>query len=80
MISSIVTLVIITVLNVFLIRKIKVQSAFRARSTGEHSAPTSSQKQSSLIAMMVSLCVVFRSDLLTLYNNECKLSLQIHHW
>ena len=59
MIYSIVPLVIITVLNVFLIRKIQVQSAFRARSMGQHSVPTSSPKHLSLIAMMVSLCIVF---------------------
>ena len=58
-IYSIVPLVIITFFNVFLIRKIQVQSAFRARSVGQHSVPTSSPKHLSLIAMMVSLCVVF---------------------
>ena len=58
-IYSIVPLGIITVLNVFLIRKIQIQSAFRARSTGQHSVHTSSPKHLSLIAMMVSLCIVF---------------------
>ena len=59
MIYSFVPLIIITILNVSLMRRIQVQSAFRGRSQGQHSVSTSSMKHLSLFAMMVSLCVFF---------------------
>ena len=79
MMSSIVPLVIITVLNVFLIRKIQFQSAFRARSQGQHSVSTSATQNLSLFAMMVSLCVVFGvsslpGNILIIVNHLCKVT------
>ena len=75
-IYSIIPLVIITVLNVFLIRKVQVQGAFRARSQGQHSVSISS-KNVSLFAMMVSLCVVFAvtslpASIISTVNHLCK--------
>ena len=79
MISSILPLIIITVLNVILIRQIQVQSAFRARSQGQQSVSTSSTKHLSLFAMMVSLCVVFGvtslpGTILIIVNHLCKVT------
>ena len=59
MIYSFVPLIIITVLNVLILRKIQVKHAFRARSQGQHSVSTSFMKNVSLMAMMICLCVVF---------------------
>ena len=76
-IYSIIPLVIITVLNVFLIRKVQVQGAFRARSQGQHSVSISSTKNVSLFAMMVSLCVFFAvtslpASIISTVNHLCK--------
>ena len=46
-------------LNVLLIREIKIQNAVRARFQGKHHRETSSTKNSSLVAMMVSVSLVF---------------------
>ena len=51
--------VLITVLNVFVIRKIQIQNAFRARFQGQHHRQTSCTNSASLVAMMVSVSVVF---------------------
>ena len=55
MLYSFVPLIIITILNILLIRKIQVQDAFRARSKDQHSASKSSMKTRSLVAIMVCL-------------------------
>ena len=83
MIYSIIPLVIITVLNVFLIRKVQVQGAFRARSQGQNSVSTSSTKHLSLFAMMVSLCVVFAvtslpASIIIIVNHLCKFTTGSH--
>ena len=77
MIYSFVPLIIITVLNVLLMRKIQVQNAFRARSQGQHSVSTSFMKNVSLFAMMVCLCVFFAvtslpCTIIMIVNNLCK--------
>ena len=83
MVQSFVPLIIITILNAFLIKRIKVQSAFRARSQGQHSVSAPSRKHLSLVAMMVCLCVVFAltslpGTLIILINYLCKFTTGRH--
>ena len=56
---TVLPLVFITVLNVLLIRQIRVQKAFRAKSQVQNFQPTSFANNSSLIIIMVCVCVVF---------------------
>ena len=79
MLYSFVPLIIITILNILLIRKIQVQDAFRARSQGQHSASKFSMKNRSLVAMMVCLCVVFAAlflpaTILVIVDHLCKVT------
>ena len=74
---SFVPLIIITIFNVLMIRRIQDQSAFRASSQGQHSVSSSSTKHLSLFAMMVSLCMVFAVTslpgmLMIIVNHSCK--------
>ena len=56
---NVLPLVFITVLNVLVVRKIHIQNAFRAGFQGQHCWQTSSTKNASLVAMMVSVSVIF---------------------
>ena len=58
-IYTVLPLSFITVLNVFLIRQIQAQKAFRAKSQIPKYKSTSFANNHSLIAIMVSVCVVF---------------------
>ena len=79
MIYSFVPLIVITVLNVLLLRKIRVINSFRARSQGQHSVSTSFMKNMSLMAMMICLCVVFAvttlpGTILIIIDHLCKVT------
>ena len=56
---TVLPLVFISVLNVLLIRQIRVQKAFRANSQVQNFKPTSFANNSSLVAIMVCVCLVF---------------------
>ena len=56
---TVLPLVFITVLNVLLIRQIQAQKSFKAKSQVQNLKPASFANNSSLIAIMVSVCVVF---------------------
>ena len=77
MIYRFVPLIIITISNVLLMRKIQVQNNFRARSQGHHAVTMSFMKNVSLVAMMVCLCVVFAvtslpCTIIMIVNHLCK--------
>ena len=58
-IYNIIPLILISILNVLILRKIQVQNALRANLQGQHSRPTSSTNNTSLVTMMVCVCVIF---------------------
>ena len=80
---TVLPLVLITVLNVLLIRQIRVQKAFRAKSQIQNCKPTSFANNSSLIAIMVCVCVVFAvyslpAAILDIVNWPCKFTKASH--
>ena len=82
-IYSFVPLIILTIFNVLMIRRIQDQSSFRASSQGQHSVSSSSTKHVSLFAMMVSLCMVFAvtslpGTLIIIVNHLCKFTTGSH--
>ena len=58
-IYNIIPLIFISILNVLILRKIQVQNALRANLQGRQCRPTSSTNNTSLVTMMVSVCVIF---------------------
>ena len=80
---TVLPLVFITVLNVLLIRQIRVRKAFRAKSQVQNFKPTSFANNSSLTAIMVCVCVVFAvsslpSSILDIVNWRCKFTKASH--
>ena len=58
-IYNIIPLIFISILNVLILRKIQVQNALRANLQGQQCRPTSSTNNTSLVTMMVCVCVIF---------------------
>ena len=56
---SIIPFIIITSLNIMLVRKIKAMKKFRQKLVGQHMPRTNASKQTSPVPMMVSICVLF---------------------
>ena len=80
---TVLPLVFISVLNVLLIRQIRVQKAFRANSQVQNFKPPSFADNSSLIAIMVCVCVVFAVSslppaILDIVNWGCKFTKASH--
>ena len=80
---TVLPLIFITVLNVLLIRQIQAQKAFRAKSQVHNFRPASFANNSSLIAIMVSVCVFFAvaslpAAIMSIVNWLCKLTTASH--